>query len=50
MVEIEDNPLIPFSIQEYKKIGRDFGEALGKMCIGKIFYSTYNIVRTNETN
>jgi hypothetical protein len=49
MVEIEDNPLIPFSIQEYKKIGRDFGEALGKMCIGKIFYSTYNIVRTNET-
>ena len=49
MIEIEDNPLIPFSIQEYKKIGRDFGEALGKMCIGKIYYSTYNSVRTNET-
>ena len=49
MIEIEDNPLIPFSIQEYKKIGRDFGEALGKMCVGKIYYSTYNSVRTNET-
>ena len=45
---IEDNPLIPFSIQEYKKIGKDFGEALGKMCVGKIYYSAYNSVRINE--
>ena len=45
---LEDNPLIPFSIQEYKKIGKDFGEALGKMCVGKIYYSAYNSVRINE--
>ena len=45
---IEDSPLVPFSIQEYKKIGKDFGESLGKMCIGKIYYSTYNTVRINE--
>ena len=45
---IEDSPLIPFSIQEYKKIGKDFGESLGKMCVGKIYYSTYNSIRINE--
>ena len=45
---IEDSPLVPFSIQEYKKIGRDFGEALGKMNMSKIYYSTYNIIRNNE--
>ena len=45
---IEESPLIPFTIQEYKKIGKNFGESLGKMCSGKIYYSTYNIVRVNE--
>ena len=45
---IEDSPLVPFSIQEYKKIGKDFGESLGKLCMGKIYYSAYNSVRINE--
>ena len=45
---VEDGPLIPFSIQEYKKIGKDFGETLGKMCVGKIYYAMYNTVRINE--
>jgi hypothetical protein len=45
---IEDSPLVPFSIQEYKKIGKDFGESLGKLCMGKIYYAAYNSVRINE--
>ena len=45
---IEDSPLIPFTIQEYKKIGKDFGEALGRMNISKIYYASYNAVRINE--
>ena len=44
----EDSPLVPFSIQEYKKIGKDFGESLGKLCMGKIYYAAYNSVRINE--
>ena len=45
---IEDSPLVPFSIQEYKKIGKDFGESLGKLCMVKIYYAAYNSVRINE--
>ena len=45
---IEDSPLVPFSIQEYKKIGKDFGESLSKLCMGKIYYAAYNSVRINE--
>ena len=45
---VEDSPLIPFTIQEYKKIGKDFGETLGKMGVGKIYYAAYNTVRVNE--
>ena len=45
---IEDSSLVPFSIQEYKKIGKDFGESLGKLCMGKIYYAAYNSVRINE--
>ena len=44
----DDGPLVPFSIFEYKKIGKDFGEALGKMGVSKIYFSAYNNIRANE--
>ena len=40
--------IIPFSIEQYKKVGRDFGISLNKLNNPKIYYMTYNSVRVNE--
>ena len=41
--------IVPFTIEQYKKVGRDFGISLYKLSIPKIFYLSYNTVRVNET-
>ena len=43
-----DGGIIPFSIEQYKKVGRDFGISLNKFCVPKIYYLSYNAVRANE--
>ena len=47
-MKTSDGAIIPFSIEQYKKVGRDFGISLNKFCVPKIYYLSYNIVRTNE--
>ena len=41
--------IVPFTIEQYKKVGRDFGISLYKFSIPKIYYLSYNSVRVNET-
>ena len=41
--------IVPFTIEQYKKVGRDFGISLYKLSIPKIYYLSYNTVRINET-
>jgi hypothetical protein len=47
-MKTSDGAIIPFSIEQYKKVGRDFGISLNKFCVPKIYYFSYNIVRANE--
>ena len=47
-IKTSDGEIIPFTIEQYKKVGRDFGISLNKFSIPKIYYFTYNSVRINE--
>ena len=47
-MKTSEGGIIPFSIQQYKKVGHDFGISLSKFCISKNFFVAYNTVRTNE--
>ena len=47
-LKTSDGGIIPFSIEQYKKVGRDFGISLNKFCTPKYFYLSYNAVRANE--
>ena len=47
-IKTSDGNIIPFTIEQYKKVGRDFGISLNKFSIPKIYYVTYNTVRINE--
>ena len=41
--------IVPFTIEQYKKVGRDFGISFYKFSIPKIYYLSFNTVRINET-
>ena len=47
-IKTADGEIIPFTIEQYKKIGRDFGISLNKLSTPKIYYLSYNIIRNNE--
>ena len=40
--------LIPFTINQYKKIGRDFCISLNKLIAPKIFFSVFSSIRANK--
>ena len=46
-MKTKDGGIIPFSIEQYKKVGRDFGISLNKFSTPKIYYMSYNNVRIN---
>ena len=47
-IKVDNGRIMPFTIEQYKKVGRDFGISLYKLSIPKIYYLSYNSVRVNE--
>ena len=48
-MKTNEGRIIPFNIEQYKNVGRDFGISLYKLTIPKIYYLSYNTVRINES-
>ena len=47
-MKTKDGNIIPYTINQYKKIGRDFCLSLNKMCDEKIFYSVLSTIRFSK--